>query len=763
MKTNVLACLLLLVVSSASMAQDAAQRYPLIPYPDYLKPATGTFTISRSTAIVMDGSQDRFKNEASYLRQLLAPGLGRKGGTATPSNKIVLAYSKAITASEGYTVSITPRQVTLTASQPAGMFRAMQTIRQLLPDAIERPGGASGMALSLPAVEIRDEPAYPWRGMHLDVSRHFFSIEYLHQFIDWLAFYKFNTFHLHLTDDQGWRMEIKAFPKLTSEGAWRTFNNQDSVVLKRAATNSDFDLPKAHLRQRAGKTEYGGFYTQAQLRELVTYAAARHIEIIPEIDMPGHLTAAIQAYPYLSCTGQQGWGKTFSVPVCPCNDQTYTFMETVLTEVMNVFPSRYIHIGADEVEKTTWAQSTACQALMQREGIKTVEELQSYFVRRMEGFVRSKGRQLMVWDDALEGGLSASAAVMYWRSWVKDAPLKAARNGNAVVMTPVSTLYFDTPPSAQSVPAVYGMPVIPEGVTPDQARQFLGVQANIWTEYIPTTNRVEYMAMPRMTALAELGWSRQKDYPAYARRLLRQYDRMEAMGIHYRLPDLQGFTQENVFVDQATLHIDKPIPSYTLRYTTDGSQPTANSPQLPEALTISQPQTVQVAAFTPSGLHGDVYALRYQQQAYATAVSPTATAPGLQCAYYKGSFRETKGMQGRQPDSTYSINNLVVPRSVNAPSFGIQFRGQLTVPETGVYSFFFTCDDGGILRIADRLVVDNDGNHHPIEKSGQVALSRGAHPLVVDFIEGGGGFTLKLLYSLNGSAPAPVPDSWLTH
>ncbi|QDK77708.1 family 20 glycosylhydrolase [Spirosoma sp. KCTC 42546] len=752
--------LLALFVTLSIQAQDVAQRYPLIPYPTSLTPASGQFVVTAQTALIVQDS--RFENEARQLQALLEPGLGKRLSSKGNSSKIVLQYDASITNPEGYDLTITPQQVTLKASQPVGMFRAVQTIRQLLPVAIEKATKPLS-SITIPAVQIRDQPAYAWRGMHLDVSRHFYSMDYLHTFIDRLALYKFNKFHLHLTDDQGWRLEIKAYPKLTSEGAWRTYNNQDSVVLKRAVTNPDFDLPKQFIRQQNGQTQYGGFYTQAQMRDLIAYAAARHVEIIPEIDMPGHLTAAIKAYPFLSCTGQEGWGKTFSVPICPCNEPTYTFMETVLSEVIALFPSPYVHIGADEVEKSTWAQSAGCQELMKRENIKNVEELQSYFVHRIEKFVQSKGKKLMVWDDALEGGLKPSTAVMYWRSWVKDAPHKAAQNGNDVVMTPVSNLYFDSPPGIQSVENIYNLNVVPERITAGQTKQFLGAQANIWTEYIPTENRVDYMSMPRMTALAEVVWTAKKDYSSYQKRLLQHFLRMEQLGIHYRLPDLTGFAEENVFVDQATLRIKKPLDSYSLRYTTDGSNPQSNSPELPGGLSITKPQTVKVAAFTPSGVRGDVYSLRYQQQAYATPVTIANPQAGLTSSYFKKYFKETKLMKQQTPDSTYTINNVVVPKSVNAPSFGIQFRGYLTVPETGVYSFFYTCDDGGILRIADRMVVDNDGNHFPIEKSGQVALQKGAHPFEADFIEGGGGFTLKLKYSLNGSEPMDIPDSWFGH
>ncbi|ADB39883.1 family 20 glycosylhydrolase [Spirosoma linguale] len=733
--------------------------YPIIPYPTSLVPGQGQFVITQNTALVVQDG--RFQSEAGQLQQLLKPVLGKplpaRGGNA----QIVLNYDPSITSPEGYQLTIAPQRITLAAREPVGMFRAIQTIRQLLPVSLEQKKTTG--PLTLPAVQIRDQPAYAWRGMHLDVSRHFFSMDYLHKFVDLLALYKFNKFHLHLTDDQGWRLEIKAYPKLTSEGAWRTFNNQDSVVLKRATTNPDFDLPKQYLRQKDGKTQYGGFYTQNQMRELIAYAAARHIEIIPEIDMPGHLTAAIKAYPFLSCTGQEGWGKTFSVPICPCNEPTYTFTETVLSEVAALFPSQYIHIGADEVEKSTWAQSTACQALMKREGIKSVEELQSYFVHRTEKFLLSKGKKLMVWDDALEGGLAPSATVMYWRSWVTDAPVKAVRNGNPVVMTPVNTLYFDVLPDKNSLANVYQFNPVPTGLTPAEATSILGAQANTWTEYIPSENRVDYMVMPRMTALAERLWTNQNQYDTYRQRLTRHYPRLDALGVHYRVPDLSGFAEENVFTDQTALRIRKPTDNLVVRYTIDGSLPKAASALLPESLPISQPTTVKLAAFTNSGLQGDVYTLRYQQQSLAEPVGVSSVGAGLMSTYVKGQFKNVAAMLKAPASDSVVVNQVKVPEMAGAGSFGVRFRGYISVPATGIYSFFLVADDGGVLHIANRTVIDNDGNHGPIEKSGQVALKRGTHPFALDFIEAGGGYTLKLLYSRDGSDPQPVPADWLGH
>jgi hexosaminidase len=764
MSAKPLLCLLAgLLFGQAVAAQSAAPTYALIPYPASLVPASGSFTVTGATRLVLPTEAEVFAQEARQLQDLLTKGLGKpltqtKQATA---NSIALVYDKTITAPEGYRLTVTPQHVTLAAKEPAGMFRAVQTIRQLLPPTIEKPGKAG--TLQLPAVQIQDQPAYAWRGMHLDVARHFFSTDYLKKYIDLLALYKFNKLHLHLTDDQGWRIEIKKYPELTTQGAWRTLNNQDSACLKKAPDNPDFALNPQHLRQRNGRTEYGGFYTQQQLKDIIAFAAARHIEIVPEIDMPGHMMAALKAYPSLSCTGSATWGKEFSVPLCPCNESTYEFAENVLSEVAALFPSSYVHIGADEVEKTTWTQAGACTELMQREGIKDVNGLQSYFVRRIERFLQTKGKKMIGWDEVLDGGVDAAATVMYWRSWVPDAPARAARNGNQVVMTTNNPLYFDYLPDKNSLANVYRFVVTPPELEPPAAKAILGAQANLWSEMVPSENRADYLVMPRMTALAEVVWTNKRDYPAYLQRLNAHYPRLGQLGVHYRVPDLAGFAEESVFTTSTTLAVQKPLDNLRIRYTTDGSNPTPSSPVLTKPLPISQPTTVKLAAYTPEGLKGDTYTIRYQQQTYAKPVQVPAPSAGLNATYFNGYFPTAGRMQGTTAKGSTIVETVTVPKQAEADKFGVQFRGYLNVPETGIYTFYLTCDDGGTLRIADRLVVDNDGLHSAIEKSGQVALSKGLQPVALDFVEGGGGYTFMLKYSKEGEAPQPVPASWLRH
>jgi len=761
---RILTCLVLLFghsLTDNARAQEINAKFPLIPYPSSLITGTGIFNITTETKIV--AADHHFDNEVEQLNLLLAAYLGqplKRAGAGSAHHDIVFKYDGSIVAPEGYTLIITRDKIVLAAKEPAGMFRGVETIRQLLPP--DEHSSKVMKMVSLPGVSIADQPVFAWRGMHLDVSRHFFSVGYLKKFIDLLALYKFNKLHLHLTDDQGWRIEIKKYPKLTEEGAWRTFNNQDTICMTKSKTNPDFVIDPQHIIHKDGKTLYGGFYTQEEMKGVVAYALARHIDIIPEIDMPGHMMAAINSYPFLTSNGENKWGKLFTTPICPCKETTFEFAQNVFTEIMAIFPSQYIHIGGDEVDRTSWEQADSCKTLMAKDDLKTTAQLQSYFINRMEKFFNAKGRKLIGWDEILEDGISPTAMVMYWRSWVPDAPVKAAKNGNLVIMSPGDPLYFDNEPDRNSLYNVYHFNPIPAKLTPAEAKGIVGAQANTWSERIPSENRADYMIFPRMTALAEVLWTSKNQYNAYMERLKLQFPRLDALHVSYRLPDISGLVEKNVFTDQAILNPVKPLSNLTLRYTTDGSLPTGSSAVLSMPLTISKNTAIKLAAFTPQGRRGDIYDLQYKQQDLAIPVAAFTLKPGLLCNYYAGSFKNSKLITGTATE-VITVDSVVVPKEAKAPGFGLKYQGYLDIPADGIYSFYLNCDDGGILHVADREVVDNDGPHGPFEKSGQVALRKGLQPIALDFIEGGGGYTLKLKYSLNGAQPQDIPSSWLKH
>lgn len=748
--------ILLLLIPRVSEAQSSA-RFPLIPFPQELKEGKGNFVINTQTKIIAD--EEILSNEIEQLKELFSSFNLKEGKAA--ANFIKLELDNSIEQKEGYHLTITTSGITIKAGQPVGIFRAIETIRQLAPIAIETASNLK--SVRVPAVVIKDFPVYDYRGMHLDVARHFFSMDYVKKFIDRMALYKFNKFHFHLTDDQGWRVEIKKYPLLTEKGAWREFNSHDleSIARAKAQDNPDYNIDPKFIKMINGKPIYGGFYTQQELKELVAYAQSKHIDIIPEIDMPGHMNIAVQNYPYLACGSTEWEEGNFSVPLCPCNEQTFEFAENIYKEIFNIFPYEYVHLGADEVNKNSWKKSAACKVVMDKEGIKDVNELQSYFVERMEKFFNENGRKLIGWDEILEGGISSTANVMYWRSWVPQAPIIAAKNGNNVIMTPGEPLYFDALPNKNSLYNVYHFNPIPKALNEQQAANILGAQANIWTEWIPSEERLEYLAYPRKLALSEVVWTNKQNWTSFKNRLYYQQKRLETMGVNYRLPDIENLLENYVFVNSSTLNVKPPAPDLVLRYTTDETSPTSKSPVLNKPYTVTNPTTFKIAAFTKDGLRGDVYTVHFDQQSYSNAVAKSTT--GLNVQLFKGVWKSTGDLMNKEPDSEWMQDDVSVPESKVKDSdvFGLIYNGYITVPADGIYSFYLTSDDGSVLRIADKMVVDNDGLHPATEKSGQVTLKKGAHKFELLFIEGGGGYTLDLqVAGPTDKVRKNIPLSW---
>jgi hexosaminidase len=389
----------------------------------------------------------------------------------------------------------------------------------------------------------------------------------------------------------------------------------------------------------------------------------------------------------------------------------------------------------------------------------STDQLQTWFNNYMEDFFHSMGKTLLGWDEIVEGGIDSAAAVMFWRTWAKKAPLKTTRNGNKLIMTPDGPFYFDAWPDRHSLSAVYHYnPVDPAyGMNANEEKNIIGVQANLWTERVPTEARADYLVMPRMTALAELGWTHKDLYDSYLQRLEKQYDRLDRLNVHYRLPDLPELSERRVFIDTAMFFIHLPNPGLTIRYADNGF-PTTASPVLDHPLRIDHSRELRIAAFTTAGRRGDVQTISFEHQNYAPALKVTGLAHGVEVGVFRGEFDSTTAMHGH-PDSSMLLSNVALPTN-HPDAYGLQYRGYIEVPATGIYSFFLTSDDGSMLRIADRLVVANDGAHSSREKSGQIALRQGLHPLALDYIDLGGGGELQLSYSKDNGKPQPVPASW---
>lgn len=573
-----------------------AQNVDIIPKPVSLIVNSGSFTIDNNTTLKYTANKD-LQAAAKFFLSLIKDIYGLSLAANKISGKIIeLKIDKAkAPQAEGYTLSVTNNKIIITANNKQGILYGMQTILQTLP-AIR-----SNAALQVPCMEIVDYPAFKYRGMHLDVSRHFFSAETVKSYIDLIAKYKMNTFHWHLVDDHGWRLEIKKYPKLTSVGAWRVDRTQR-------------DWENREIMQPGEKPTYGGFYTQRQVKEIVAYATERGVNIIPEIEMPAHVESAIAAYPHLSCIQKTQsvlpggiYPPDFQTSYCAGNEDVFRFLEDVLTETMALFPSKYIHIGGDELDKSFWEKCPKCQRRMKDEGLKNVDELQSYFIRRIEKFVITKGRKIIGWDEILEGGLAPEATVMSWRG--EAGGIAAAKMGHDVVMTPGNPLYFDHyqagprgEPKAiggfNTLKKVYDYYPIPKELTTEQAKYILGAQANLWTEYIKTRLNVEYMVLPRMAALAEVLWtpSEKKDFTDFRKRLQSHFTAYGQLGLHYSKGnysvDIKPLNQNG----KLKVQLSTEMPNTEIRYTTDGSLPTVKSNLYSQPFEINSSVKVQAVS-----------------------------------------------------------------------------------------------------------------------------------------------------------------------
>jgi len=759
---SLLLLLAVIILCNNVKAQTKQATYPIIPQPAELKAQQGHFVISNKTVLVVPATST-FYNETGFLRNLIQSYIGEnalKFQHSAAANAIVLKQDASLK-EEAYTLNITPKLITIGAKDGAGMFYAIETLRQLLPANVE---DGKGKTLTVPCVQIADQPAFGWRGMMLDVSRHFFSMQYLRKYADMMALYKLNKLHLHLTDDQGWRIEIKKYPRLTSEGAWRTFDNHDSACIAKAkAGNEDFMPDAEHIIQKNGKTLYGGFYTQDEMRDFIRYADSRHIEIIPEIDMPGHMMAAARVYPELTCdTLVPNNTYEFSNPICPCNPHVLEFAKDIFTEIADLFPSKYIHIGGDEVNKKSWEKSAVVKAFMKQKGFTNMNQIQSYFNDYMLAFFKSKGKTLLGWDEVIEGKIDSSAIIMFWRTWVPKAPANAAKNGNKIVMTADGPLYFDFAEDAHTLQTVYNYDpsdAVKYHLSIEAKKKIIGVQANLWTEMVPSEKRADYLTMPRLTALSEIGWTHRYNYKDYLQRLNAHYDRLDKLNVHYRMPDITNLVDNYAVIGKTPFFASSPLPRFKVHYTLDGSMPVATSPVMEKPVVIDHSAVMKLALFAPTGRSGEVYTLNFNEQKMLPAKNISKLTNGVAAELYKGAFATTTAIKGT-PDSVFTIGGISVPASITAPAFGLKFKGYIEVPETGVYTFYLTCNDGGVLKIDDQKIVDNDGLHADKTIGAQVGLQKGLHSLAVDFSEYGGGYSLELKYSFKGGEPKVVPAGW---
>lgn len=716
----------------------------ILPQPKEIQNGQGQFVLKDGMTIGVADKQ--LLPAAGYLAGLLSRATGYTLPTETGNGTISLAVSKVPGNDGAYTLEVTPKGIQIEGNTYGGVIAGIESLRQLFPSEIEMTSVIPNMQWSVPAVKISDAPRLGWRGIMLDVSRHFYSKEEVKELLDMMALYKLNKFHWHLTDDQGWRIEIKKYPLLTERGAWRTFNSHDRECMRLAKVqdNPDYEIPEEKLRIVQGDTLYGGFYTQEDIKEVVEYAAVRGIDVIPEIDMPGHMLAAVSHYNGIACSDQVGWGKMFSSPVCPGKETALAFCKDVYSEVFQLFPYKYVHLGADEVEKTNWKKCPDCQKRMRDNRLKTEEELQAWFVKYMEKFFNENGKEMIGWDEILEGGLSPTATIMWWRNWHPQSVPAATAQGNQAIMSPNANFYFDAQQDKRTLQELYAYEPVIDTLSAPQKALILGAQGNVWCEWIPSRERMQYMIMPRMQVLSEICWVEPsaKDWNRFVKGMIAHFPRLDKMNVNYRIPDLEGFYETNAFIGEGTVNISCLAPDVEIHYTTDGSIPTLESAVYKEPIRITETTDFTFRTFRPNGKRGDIVKTKYVKSEYAPASEATPKHTGLQAVWHEFKGNKCADIEQSPVNGTYTITDVTIPKEAKG-NIGLIISGYLNVPADGIYTFSLLSDDGSTLSIGGEMVVDNDGPHAPRELTGQKALAKGLHALEVRYFDQNGG-TLRL-------------------
>lgn len=714
--------LAILLISSASIHSYAkSDPVKIIPAPVSVKSLKGEFTITAATKVIVFPSNAEALAVASLFTDRLdsVSGFVIKPHTSDAMKKVAknsILFSiinDGALGDEGYRLVVEKENVVVSANSAKGLFYGIQSMLQLLPPQIMSPSKVTGAIWKMECVKVMDKPRFGYRGMHLDVGRHFMPADFIKKYIDILSMFKMNTFHWHLTEDQGWRIEIKQYPKLTTIGSIRA-----ETVVGHAGNSKQYD-----------GVPHGGFYTQEQIKDIVAYAATRFITIIPEIEMPGHSLGVLSGYPQLGCTGgPYKVATTFGVfddILCAGNDSTFIFLQNVLDEVMNLFPSKYIHIGGDEAPKARWHECPKCQARMKTEGLKDEHELQSYFIKRIEKYVVSKGRRIIGWDEILEGGLAPEATVMSWRGM--DGGVAAARQKHDVIMSSNSHLYFDhyqaDPATEQlaiggylTLKKVYSLEPVPEQLNTEEAKHILGAQGQIWTEYMKTPEYVEYMLLPRMLALSEVVWTprEDRDYASFTSRLDNSLKRLGIMGINYSQGSfrIEIEAKANKEGDKISVNLMAERANMLIRYTLDGNLATAGSEVVNGPLVFHK-RTPLIAGVFNEGQLKDVMLNRFvepHKAAYADVLvkrkdKPDAkpfTLPGIVDGFSGSSESDQlvwNSLQGKDIEITIDLKkaqqlkdiefNFMTDKTkmlVNPTSVEIQVSDDNTtfVPVTGV-------------------------------------------------------------------------------
>ncbi len=755
--------LFLSILSVLILSSCSKNEIPVIyPEPHSIEKGNGSFAIlSDVTVLPGEFTNDSFL--VTYLTKKIKVHTGTdiNSGTGDVHDRTIIfsrSDGKNDLGKEGYLLHVGKKKVTIEANSEAGIFYGINTLLQLI--------GHKGSSSYFYGVNIKDRPTFSWRGMHLDVSRHFFPKAFIKKYIDILAMHKMNVFHWHLTDDQGWRIQIDKYPKLTTTAAWRVDHT---------------DRPWGYDVTITGDTTkklYGGYYTKDDIREIVKYAADRFVTVVPEIEMPGHSLAALTAYPQFSCSGKPYHKPAatpfeFTDPYCAGNDSTFIFLEDVLSEVMDLFPSKYIHIGGDEAKKTPWEKDPRDQAVMKKAGLTNTNQLQAWFISRIDSFIRAHGRYTIGWDEIMEGKLPTSAAIMAWRN--ASSAGEAIREGfNTVVAT--SKYYYlstsqdnlnDLPSRILTLKDVFDYNPVPDSLTPEQAKRLMGISGSIWTENIQTPEQVEVHLLPRLAAIAETAWSDsvKMDYNTFLSGLPRYFKFLDAESVAYYIDSPKGFKSDKFYLDQYTVKMHSNIPGTDIRYTLDGSDPDQNSALYRDAIVINQTSTVKARNILPSGKSSPVRTAFIEKISLLNPVDSTGNQPGLLLkTVMTPEISSLDDMPAGLAWDQRTTSSLAIPGDLSGKDhFALQFSGFFNAPADGIYGFYTTSDDGSRLYIDGQRVVDNDGVHGDVTASGQIGLRKGMHSIRIDYFEAKFGEDLKIDMDGPGIKKSTINPDLLSH
>lgn len=732
-------CLLFSCVSCAQ-AGEQVEIPAIIPEPKEISTSTGQYTIKSEITVAYESGQ--LAPAADFLAEILQ----KEAGIATMtelgnSGDIILSSNKANTSSgevEGYNLVVQETGIRIGGNSYAGVINAIATLRQLIP--VCGPNSEENTGINIPCCRIEDTPRYAWRGIMLDVARHFFTKEEVKELLDLMSLYKLNKFHWHLTDDQGWRVEIKKYPLLTERGAWRRFNDHDStcMALMKESNTTNYGFPENRLKIEKGDTLYGGYYTQEDIREIVQYAADRGIDVLPEIDMPGHMLAAVDNYRWLACSNDLSWGPLFSCPICPGKDSVLNFCKDIYTEIFALFPYSQVHIGGDEVDHSNWEHCAECQQRMKKHGITSLPGLQAWFTHEMETFFAANGKEMIGWDEIINGGLSKTATVMWWRSWSSEPVIEVAGKGTKIVACPNTEFYLDYAQNKHSITQIYHADSLFSKKFDNPC--FLGVQGNLWTEEVPSRERMQYMIFPRLLAVAETGWthSEKKSLGRFEVALETHLSRLNAMNVAYRIPDIDGFFDKNVFLNRAVLNLNCADRNAVIYYTTDNSIPDTASAEYTIPIEVTESTDFTFRTFGKNGRQGEIFRTKYVKEELAEPCFCTSGTEGLDAVWYDYSGKDCAGIEAATPKKHYVVPEIMIPNGVSG-NIGLILKGYIRIPVDGIYTFHLNSDDGSILYVNNEVIVDNDGTHSSREKVGQYALKAGYHSIEVRYFDHNGG------------------------